>query len=83
MSALNPSGIRIGTPAITTRGLKENDMVYLADILDRTIKIGIIIQKTYNPKTIKEFVVYFRNYKELENLKIEVHNFMMNKPFYN
>ena len=83
VSALNPSGIRIGTPAITTRGLKENDMVYLADILDRTIKIGIIIQKTYNPKTIKEFVVYFRNYKELENLKIEVHNFMMNKPFYN
>jgi hypothetical protein len=58
-------------------------MVYLADILDRTIKIGIIIQKTHNPKTIKEFVVYFRNYKELENLKIEVHNFMKDKPFYN
>jgi len=81
-SALNPSGIRIGTPAITTRGLKENDMVYLADILDRTIKVGIIIQNLYNPKTIKEFVIYFQNYKELENLKIEVHDFMKDKPFY-
>ena len=82
ISALNPSGIRIGTPAITTRGIKEDDMNYLADILDRTIKIGVIIQKLYNPKTIKEFVIYFQNYKELENLKIEVHNFMKDKPFY-
>jgi len=26
-----PSGIRLGTPAVTTRGLKEDDMVLLAD----------------------------------------------------
>ncbi|MDG4946506.1 serine hydroxymethyltransferase [Weeksellaceae bacterium KMM 9713] len=31
------SGIRIGTPAITTRGLKEKDMVTIADFIDRVI----------------------------------------------
>ncbi|WP_299524051.1 serine hydroxymethyltransferase [Winogradskyella sp.] len=31
------SGIRIGTPAITTRGLKENDMSYIVDLIDEVI----------------------------------------------
>jgi glycine hydroxymethyltransferase len=82
VSALNPSGIRIGTPAITTRGLKETDMAYLADILDRTIQIGSKIQLEYNPKTIKDFSQYLKKYTELEDIKNEVHNLMINKPFY-
>jgi glycine hydroxymethyltransferase len=31
------SGIRLGTPALTTRGLKESDMVVVADYIDRAI----------------------------------------------
>ena len=31
------SGIRLGTPALTTRGLKENDMEYIADLINKTI----------------------------------------------
>lgn len=31
------SGIRVGTPAITTRGLKENDMSYVVDLIDEAI----------------------------------------------
>ena len=31
------SGIRIGTPAITTRGLKEADMVKVAEFIDRAV----------------------------------------------
>lgn len=31
------SGIRIGTPAMTTRGLKESDMETIADFIDRVI----------------------------------------------
>ncbi|WP_295830487.1 serine hydroxymethyltransferase [uncultured Winogradskyella sp.] len=31
------SGIRVGTPAITTRGLKEDDMAYVVDLIDEVI----------------------------------------------
>jgi glycine hydroxymethyltransferase len=31
------SGIRIGTPAVTTRGLKEEDMEAIVDLVDRVI----------------------------------------------
>lgn len=31
------SGIRVGTPAITTRGLKEDDMPYVVDLIDEVI----------------------------------------------
>jgi glycine hydroxymethyltransferase len=31
------SGLRLGTPALTTRGLKENDIAQVADFLDRAL----------------------------------------------
>lgn len=34
---MNPSGIRIGTPAITTRGLNEKDCEQIAEFIDQAI----------------------------------------------
>lgn len=34
---MDPSGIRLGTPAATTRGMKEADMLVIADIFTQTI----------------------------------------------
>ena len=36
-SAFQTSGLRFGTPAITTRGLKEDKMEYIADLIDRVL----------------------------------------------
>ena len=36
-SAFQTSGLRLGTPAITTRGLKEDDMDVIADMIDRVL----------------------------------------------
>ncbi|MBI4098601.1 MAG: serine hydroxymethyltransferase, partial [Candidatus Magasanikbacteria bacterium] len=36
-SPMDPSGIRLGTPALTTRGMKEDEMRQVADFIDRAI----------------------------------------------
>ena len=43
------SGIRIGTPAITTRGLKETEMAYVVDLIDEVIN-------NYQNETVLEAV---------------------------
>lgn len=47
-SPMITSGIRIGTPAITTRGLKEKDMVRVVDLIDR------VLSNINNENVIKE-----------------------------
>lgn len=40
-SALIPGGLRIGTPAMTSRGLKEQDFSTIANFIDQAVKIAV------------------------------------------
>jgi len=35
---MNPSGVRLGTPAVTTRGMKEEEMRIIVDLIDRALQ---------------------------------------------
>eukprot|EP01001_Neometanema_parovale_P004419 NODE_1622_length_1659_cov_95.992188_g1543_i0.p1 GENE.NODE_1622_length_1659_cov_95.992188_g1543_i0~~NODE_1622_length_1659_cov_95.992188_g1543_i0.p1 ORF type:complete len:464 (-),score=152.72 NODE_1622_length_1659_cov_95.992188_g1543_i0:204-1595(-) len=54
-SAANPSGIRMGTPALTTRGMSEEDMDQVAAFIDRSVKIAQAIQEKEG-KMLKNFL---------------------------
>ncbi|CAK1547292.1 unnamed protein product [Leptosia nina] len=51
-SAMNPSGIRLGTPALTTRGLKEADIDRVVDFIDKALKLAAEITKISGPKLV-------------------------------
>jgi glycine hydroxymethyltransferase len=50
-SPFNPSGIRLGTPAVTSRGMKEKEMIKIAEFFER------ILIKKENPGKVKKEVV--------------------------
>ncbi|KAM9045181.1 serine hydroxymethyltransferase, cytosolic isoform 2-T5 [Megaptera novaeangliae] len=55
-SALRPSGLRLGTPALTSRGLLEEDFQKVAHFIHRGIELTLQIQDTVGVKaTLKEF----------------------------
>merc|ERR1711937_855244 len=54
VSALSPGGVRIGTPAMTTRGCTEADFATIADFIDRCIQICLKVQAEKGKK-LKDF----------------------------
>ena len=48
-STSTPSGIRIGTPAVTTRGMKENDVCQVAEYISRCLDILAEQKKAETP----------------------------------
>lgn len=55
-----PSGIRIGTPLVTTRGMKEAEMVKIADWITRVVDHTAVKQLPQEAKARSEFLTAFR-----------------------
>ena len=73
-SALSPGGVRVGTPALTTRGLKEDDFVQVAKFLDQAVKIALSVQKAHGKKLV-DFKKGLENNEELKALQSRVQEF--------
>jgi glycine hydroxymethyltransferase len=59
-TAMDPSGIRFGTPAMTTRGMKETEAVLLAEVMIDTLRnIENAEIKATNRAKIEELCVAF------------------------
>ncbi|KAL4819016.1 serine hydroxymethyltransferase-domain-containing protein [Aspergillus spinulosporus] len=77
-SALKPGGLRLGTPAMTTRGFQPEDFRRVADIVDRAVTITQKLDKSAkesaaskgvkNPNTVKAFLEYVGNGEEISEI---------------
>jgi glycine hydroxymethyltransferase len=78
-SALTPGGVRIGTPALTTRGLKEEHFRQVGDFLHRAVEIALQLQAT-SGKLLKDFEIAVQNSAEIKQLKNDVQKFITQFP---
>ncbi len=60
---MDPSGLRLGTAALTTRGLQEKDMEIIADVIINTLKNKSATEK--NKTIVLELMKKFPLYPEL------------------
>jgi glycine hydroxymethyltransferase len=49
-SAITPSGLRVGAPGMTSRGLQEDDFRKIGEFIARAIDIGVEVQNTSGKK---------------------------------
>merc|ERR1712232_1336346 len=74
VSALSPGGVRIGAPAMTTRGCTTADFEQIASFLDRCCQIALQIQKEKGKK-LKDFEEGLSTCKDIASLKQDVETF--------
>jgi len=71
-SALSPGGVRIGSPAMTTRGCDAKDFAFIGECLDRACTIALAVQKSHGKKLIDFEKGLGDDNKELVQLRTEV-----------
>merc|ERR1712079_223049 len=70
-SALSPGGVRIGTPAMTTRGCTTEDFKAIGNFLDRVCQIALKVQQEKGKK-LKDFEAGLVGNPDIHALKAEV-----------
>ena len=83
-SALMPGGIRMGTPALTSRGFLEEDFAKVAQFFDRAVTIALKLKNTEKGAKLKGFKemcsVGPSVDPDLESLRKEVSDFACSFP---
>ena len=82
-SALNPSGIRLGTPALTTRGLLEADIQRVVQFISKGLQLALEVSAISGPKLVdfKRVLVEDSNINaKVTELRTEVESFTLDFP---
>lgn len=84
-SALRPSGLRLGSPALTSRGFKEQDFEKVVDFIDRGVQLTLEVQDAVGLKaSFKVFKEALQNNEviaqKIKSLKNEVSSFALQFP---
>eukprot|EP00928_Gymnodinium_smaydae_P094716 TRINITY_DN799_c0_g1_i2.p1 TRINITY_DN799_c0_g1~~TRINITY_DN799_c0_g1_i2.p1 ORF type:complete len:491 (-),score=132.41 TRINITY_DN799_c0_g1_i2:269-1741(-) len=75
-SAMNPNGLRVGAPAMTSRGLVEEDFARIGDFIGEAIDVTAEIQRESGPKLVDFKRVLKENPPaKLQALKADVEKF--------
>ncbi|ESP03904.1 hypothetical protein LOTGIDRAFT_149590 [Lottia gigantea] len=81
-SALKPSGLRLGTPALTSRDMKEKDIVQVVEFFHQAIVLTAEVAASSGP-TLKEFKAKLEDQQvrtKIEQIKKHVEDFAMKFP---
>jgi glycine hydroxymethyltransferase len=83
VSALSPSGVRIGTQAMTTRGMKEEDFIRIAHLIDECVKITVETNiGTTNMAEFNNNLSKIETIDKINKIKEEVNKFAYSFEFY-
>lgn len=82
VSALVPGGLRMGAPALTSRGFTESDFDQVAEFVDEAVKITVDIKKSLGNHKMKDFkaAVLNNDYPAIKELRAKVEAFAMTFP---
>lgn len=78
-SAVTPGGVRIGTPALTTRTFVEADFEQVATFLHEALQIALAIQEKSGPK-LKDFLPHLEGNEAIDALRSKVNTFATSFP---
>jgi len=81
-SAFNPSGIRFGTPPLTTRGFKEDEMKLTVQLIDSAFKLALEFQAVSGPKLVdwKKELLKPENLAKIDAIKEQVETLAIKFP---
>ncbi|KIL58017.1 hypothetical protein M378DRAFT_344470 [Amanita muscaria Koide BX008] len=84
-SAQAPGGIRLGTSALTSRDMKEEDVKVVANFLHRSVQLSLQLQKAAGSKLLKDFIRVATtpstpSFAQVKQLRQEVREFAKKWP---
>jgi len=79
-SAMNPSGIRFGTPPLTTRNVRPNQMLTVVGFIHQAWNLALEIQSVSGPKLADWKVELEKHRGEINDLKGKIEAFAVQFP---